>query len=463
MIVKKIADDYRLVLRWDHVPLEPVRIVFAENDARNVSAVLIVSNDGVRIVRSMDGRDEILKADASVPIGELELLRRGSFVRVRWDGHEMWIEGATGVWVGIHMAKEAKIVIDDPSNAIASCVFSPLPWLKSMDMPVIEAGPDGSYMEQQVIAGAILEDNGMYYMYTMAGKRGEQEGSNIREIGLCKSEDLVHWEVSKEPLIRFGELNVPHDNLYPNACVRRDDGKIVLLMTVQRYPDWVGECAFLADSPEGPFVPYEGNPIIKPDITFHEHDVVRWDGPEGKYLMYLTRFEKEPGGRMGDRGVRYFSDDLLSWRKDLDRSTVFAPETADGWDAAHVRTRGLNKIGNMWYLWYEGVNYFKPPVFDNGPEGFVNSEWWDTVGLARTSDFISWEYYPLNPCVNPTGISRTRYDSRWTGWPRMIVKDGIGYLFLAVSGEKVHVALRTIPIDVLTDWTYEYRDAERLI
>ena len=143
---------------------------------------------------------------------------------------------------------------------------------------------------------------------------------------------------------------------------------------------------------------------------------------------------------------------------------LFGPETKDGWDAAHVRTRGLNRIGDTWYLWYEGVNYWKTPKNLYDPNAaFVNHAWWDVFGLARSKDLKTWEYYPLNPCVVPQGQSADRYDNRWVGWPRMIVKDGKGYIFHSCSGDKVHVGLRIIGIDQLTDWESDVGPSEKLI
>ncbi|MGC2635839.1 MAG: hypothetical protein WA294_01580 [Acidobacteriaceae bacterium] len=59
------------------------------------------------------------------------------------------------------------------------------------------------------------------------------------------------------------------------------------------------------------------------------------------------------------------------------------------------------------------------------------------------------EYYPNNPALPGTGISKERFDTFWVGWPRMFIKDGIGYVFYTRSRA---IGARAIPIHQMTDW-----------
>ena len=63
------------------------------------------------------------------------------------------------------------------------------------------------------------------------------------------------------------------------------------------------------------------------------------------------------------------------------------------------------------------------------PAFSVNKVFWDNVGLARSKDLRHWEYYSRNPCYASYDYSEERYDNRWIGWPRMIVKDGLCHVF----------------------------------
>ena len=114
---------------------------------------------------------------------------------------------------------------------------------------------------------------------------------------------------------------------------------------------------------------------------------------------------------------------------------MFGPDTLDDWDAIHVRTRSLTKIGDTWYLWYEGCNTWKP-------HGKQHHGWWDTVGLARSKDLKKWEYHPRNPALESG-------QSHWIGWPRMVIRNGTGYVFMI---ENSRIVSKKIPIGELTDW-----------
>lgn len=459
MITKKNTTDFRLDLDWKPGYAKSAEIQYATDKSGMFKAILQILPDKVCcILRTADG-DHVLKCEDAALDNGITILKRGNYMRALFGGKELWLQGGTGEWAGNYMQRENDLIISCEDGSLSRCDYYPLSWLKPADAPAIAAGMEGSYMEQQVLPGAILEDNGKYYMYTMCGLKGEEEGSSYRQVGLAVSDDLEHWEVGAEPLIKIGDLNIPHDNLYVDGCLRRDDGKIVLLMTVQVFPKWVGMCAFLADQPEGPFTAYEGNPIIKPDVIFHEFDVVKCDLPQGKYMLYLSRF----CAGQGDRGVRYFSNDMLSWKKDEDESTMLKPQTENGWDSIHVRPRSITRIGDYWYFFYEGTNRWKPELYNQTTNGFVNQEWWDTIGLARTTNFHDWEYYPMNPCLNPRGISVEQFDGRWTGWPRMVIKDGTCYIFYSASGEKVNVGLRKVALAGLIDWNSELSERESLI
>ena len=462
--VRKDCGSYELILEWKNGITGQIEIDYAQ-DTDNVShAVLRISSSGIEMLLRTCGGEQTLRRDTYVPREKLIFLRRGSYARALYDGRELWMQGGTGEWCDHYTAEKAVLTIDDTGNDLTSCLYSPLNWLPAPDAPAVSAGKDGTFYEQQIIDGAVLEYEGTWYMYCMCGIRGEEEGSARRVIGVAVSEDLMHWTVLQKPFIDSGVLGVKGENLYPNACIRTDEGKIYLFFSAQSFPEWIGVYALDSDSPLGPFVPCGDDPVVPPipGRPQHEFDAVRCDLPQGRYLMYLTTYTPcQDGQRSGDRGFLYFSDDLVHWRADKD-IPPFAPETADGWDAAHVRTRSLTRIGDTWYLWYEGTNHWTPP---NNPAGgaFVNQEWWDVVGLARSTDLKNWEYYPRNPCLVPQGRSYGRYDSRWTGWPRMVIRDGKGYIFHSASGPKVHIGCRTIDIADLINWETEGGKTERLI
>ena len=58
-----------------------------------------------------------------------------------------------------------------------------------------------------------------------------------------------------------------------------------------------------------------------------------------------------------------------------------------------------------------------------------------------------------------SGISEDQFDNGWTGWPRMIINDGVGYVFYTGNAQ---VGLRTISIEALTRWETEGGDTVTL-
>ena len=59
------------------------------------------------------------------------------------------------------------------------------------------------------------------------------------------------------------------------------------------------------------------------------------------------------------------------------------------------------------------------------------------MGLARSPDLKNWSYYPRNPALPALGIGAERFDNTWTGWPRMVVKDDVGYVFYTETPRSV--------------------------
>jgi hypothetical protein len=49
-------------------------------------------------------------------------------------------------------------------------------------------------------------------------------------------------------------------------------------------------------------------------------------------------------------------------------------------------------------------------------------------------------------------VSKEQFDTSWVGWPRMFVKNDVGYVYY--TGGR-HIGLRTIDIRQLTNWNSE--------
>lgn len=445
-ITKSIEGNYEMNIDIAGVrPADSVQVFFSATGNRSKYAFVEIKYGEYRIGRYWEGKTDIWKkyqGITSLP-WKVRILKKGNYYRFWVNGVEGDMRSPMGEWEDIFEPWTAEIGVKVPAGVlIKSFTVTTLPWLDQRGKKLWEDGPEGSWYEWGSIPGAIIEYKGKYYMYFLAHRSGgkfEGEGKALRSIGGAYSDDLINWKIHPEPLITTDKL--PGDNIYPNAALVLPDGKIALLFSVQKFPEWLGFFLATADSPLGPFQFYEKNPVYKHFSHAHEFDVVEINHPVYKYLMMYSGFTPNPpSGPPGDRGYALYSNDLINW-SEHPQNPVFYPETLTGWDCTHIRPRGLNKIDDTWYLWYEGCVNWQPPKEHHG--------WWDTVGLARSRDLLHWDFYPRNPALPGLGISKDQFDNTWVGWPRMVIKDGLGYVFYSGPG------LRTIEINKLVDWETE--------
>jgi hypothetical protein len=294
-------------------------------------------------------------------------------------------------------------------------------------------------------------------MYFIAGMKGEEEGGSQRTIGLAVSANLDDWTIYPQPVLT-NEV-AKYSNIYVSGAAITPDNKIAIMYAAQEFPEWRGFMLATADKPEGPFTLSDDNPVYRHWTHAHESDLVdmgkepvKYEGESYRYLFFYTGFTSANEKMTeGDKGYLLYSNDLVHWvsRKD---NPVFLPETKDNWDVAFVRPRSLTKIGEYWYLWYEGVNAWKAPRKNK------NVIYCDVIGLARSKDLVNWEYHPRNPVFAGTGQDCNICGYNWVGWPRMVIKDGKGYVFFCGTHEnKISTSYRTIEIKKLTDWESDYK------
>jgi hypothetical protein len=424
----------------------PVRFIFSGYADTSAYAFLEISRFSIVLGRNLGGRTDIWKSYANTGDSwRVRILKKGNFYRFWINDKTAWIRGPLGEWQGIFEPWQAWTgVMSADSTILPEYGLTSLPWLPPPDHPLIPRGPAGSYYEEQIIPGAILEWDHQYYLYFMAGMKGNEEGASNRSVGVATSSDLRNWTVMPEALLTEADFGLG-DNLYPGAAVVTPDGKIALVSSVQKYPDWLGFFLAVADHPLGPFRNYTGNPVYKHITHAHEFDLIKTDEPGRRYILFYAGYTPNPpAGPAGDRGYAVYSDDLVNWQADA-ANPIFGPETLNNWDAVHIRPRSLTKIGGHYYLWYEGVNNWSPP-------GSTYNPWWDTIGLARSADLYQWDYYPNNPALPAVGIGADQFDSNWVGWPRMIIRKDTCYIFYTGNGE---VGLRTMSVVQLTDWDRE--------
>jgi predicted GH43/DUF377 family glycosyl hydrolase len=480
--IETVAGDYELMLTANSA----TKIYFSGTAANQRQAYLNIEDDGIQLVLTENEQNTLLKSKQE-PISypcAVRILKNGNFFRF-WVGNTTeWIRGPLGEWkdeIEPYITTAFQGVPNDPKwtkdvlkpylepymndvyaenmQAVSnkSFIIKEREWLKQADKTVLKYGPDSSFYEQQIIPGAILEYQGQYYMYFMAGVKGDEEGSSQRTIGLAVSSNLDDWTIYPKPVLTTKDAK--YNNLYIGGAVVTSDNKIAIMYAVQEFPEWKGFMLATADKPEGPFKLNDFNPVYRHFTHAHEFDLidmqkepVKYEDKSYRYLFFYTGYTPANDKmQAGDKGYLLYSNDLIHWveRKD---NPVFLPETKDNWDVAHVRPRSLTKIDEYWYLWYEGVNSWTPPRKNKTPV------YCDAIGLARSKDLAHWEYHPRNPVFAGTGQDILICGYNWVGWPRMVIKDKKGYVFFCGTHEnKISTSYRTIDIEKLTDWESDYK------
>lgn len=148
---------------------------------------------------------------------------------------------------------------------------------------------------------------------------------------------------------------------------------------------------------EGQWIKYTGNPILKPtpggwDADFTTIPRVLFDGKI--FRMWYV------GGRSGTTGIGYAnSTDGITWRKYGD--SVLLPGPPGVWDSSQVGLGSVVWNGTLFLMWYSGSSSVT----------YVNG----AIGLAMSSDGISWIKYSGNPVLNPSAI-----DQRYIASPFVI-------------------------------------------
>ena len=264
-------------------------------------AYIEVQENKFIIARQIDKQISIWKEysfDGNFP-WTIKIIRKGNYFRFWVNQATGAIRGPLGEWENYHEPWESFIGLEVPeTTSIQYFNVTTLPWLEAHNQPV--HGPNSGFYEQQAIPGAILQFEDKYFM---AGMKGKQEGSSKRSVGVAVSQDLINWEVHPEPIIKLGDANYPHDNIYPGGAVLTPEGKVAIMYAAQKFPDWTGFGLATADQPLGPFDHYENNPVYKYFSHAHEFDLVSIDAANHRYLLFFAGFTPDPArGPSGDRG-----------------------------------------------------------------------------------------------------------------------------------------------------------------
>ena len=147
------------------------KITFSGEDPA-AQAYLTLDEAGFKVIRESDGERTVLRDCPGIGAlpWRVRVLKKGNFFRFWVNDTTGWVRGPLGEWGHTYEPWDTQIGVEVSENcAVESCTITTLPWLQDITGPVIEKGPAGSHYEEQIIPGAIVEFDGRYYMYCMAG------------------------------------------------------------------------------------------------------------------------------------------------------------------------------------------------------------------------------------------------------------------------------------------------------
>jgi len=122
-----------------------------------------------------------------------------------------------------------------------------------------------------------------------------------------------------------------------------------------------------------------GNPGEWDDHFLDTPEIIA-DGTEYK-LYYFGDRDNHPAGSAIGLAV---STDLVHWHK-TDVNPVLQPGAPGEWDGLFIESPSVVKTNGQYYMLYTGVD----------------TTWRAAIGLAVSSDGITWTKYPGNPVISP--------------------------------------------------------------
>ena len=171
----------------------------------------------------------------------------------------------------------------------------------------------GQSQNQHLIGDIYIRDpfivpdakQGIYYMYASSSQRG-QNGQTIGGVAVYKSKDLKTWEGPKQV------FTVPEDNWITGVVwapeVHQYNGRYYLFATLNSNIEWKkrqegwprftfrGTQIFHADSPEGPFLPFDRVPHTPMD--YMALDGTLWVEDGKPYMIFCREWVQITDGTM---------------------------------------------------------------------------------------------------------------------------------------------------------------------
>jgi len=150
--------------------------------------------------------------------------------------------------------------------------------------------------------------------------------------------------------------------------------------------------------------------LLDPYETQHAVDFALWFDDNDMMNIYYTRNVGWPSNEFTSREFGHErSPDLIDW--EYVGQILSVTEVAEGdWDDDHVWAPSMVEYDSVYYMYYTGVTMAHPP-------GSTPADHEERIGLATSTDLITWTRYPGNHCQDTTGDGcLCDCDWDWTRW-----------------------------------------------
>lgn len=216
-----------------------------------------------------------------------------------------------------------------------------LNWTRPISNPILSPGDPGSWDSYATVAGAIIDEEGIYKMYYV----GWANTYSNWHIGLATSVDGINWEKHPVPVL-MGTSGWEYQ-IVPSSIIKVD-GTYYLYYFGRNLPNYnIG----LATSTDGiNWVKHTGNPIVVPNQSWEEtgvfHPSVIKINNQFK-MVYMNSSSNGFGSAV--------SSDGMNWTKDNSNPFFTRENTANGWAHSKIAYPNLIKTENDSRIYYSGI------------------------------------------------------------------------------------------------------------
>jgi predicted GH43/DUF377 family glycosyl hydrolase len=295
-------------------------------------------------------------------------------------------------------------------------------WVKDANNPVLARDTVIANLPNDLIAISdpwVIKEGTVYKMWYTCGGLNYPTDTELRSrICYCTSTDGLNWD----KYVGNPVMDVSYDGLWDSLGV--ETVSIIIdpsAVASERYKMWYAGQYFndyrydigYAFSPDGISWTKHAAPVLQVG-TASEWDNGFLEGPSvlkeaGVYKMWYCGYDVVVDGSGTDGNTNIglaTSTDGINWTKHPN-NPIFTTGT-NTWDSHYVQDPHVINDNGVYYMWYGG----------NDVEGYGQQ-----VGLATSSDGVSWIKSPINPVLQKGSIDD--WDANTASFPSVLKSDNI--------------------------------------